>query len=176
METERAFYMRRSVRKFRPEQVADAEMEKIVAAGETAPVAMGGHEKTHITVVRDPEVLEAVREVCRKESRKTPGRILDSLYGAQTLILVSAKDVSDDHIEYCNAACIIENMIIMASDLEIGSCYIWGALRRLRAAPEVMELLRLPAGFELLSGLVVGYPEKPLEERPFEQRIGLTVI
>ena len=176
MELEKVLYMRRSVRKFTEEQIKKEELDKIIEAGETAPVAMGDHATTHLTVVQDPEVVEAIREVCRVESRKTPGKMLDSLHGAKTIIFVSATDISEDHIEYCNAACMMENMILQATALNIGSCYTWGCLRQLKAHLEVMEQLHIPEGYEILSALTVGYANKPLEMREKAEKIAVDYI
>ncbi len=176
MELEKALYLRRSVRKYTDEMITEEELAKIIEAGETAPIAVGDHEKTHITVVTNQEVIEKIRAVCLTESRKTPGKMLDPLHAAKTLILVSATDISADHIEYCNVACIIENMILQATALNIGSCYTWGCLGKLKANEEVMKLLKLPEGYEILSALTVGYANKPLELREKEERIAITRI
>ncbi|MCR5786052.1 MAG: nitroreductase family protein [Eubacterium sp.] len=176
MELEKALYLRRSVRKYTDEPIKEEELQKIIDAGETAPIAVGDHEKTHITVVTDEKVIEAIRKTCLTPSRKTPGKMIDPLHAAKTLILVSATDISDDHIEYCNVACVIENMILQATALNIGSCYTWGCLGKLKADEEVMKMLKIPEGYEILSGLTVGYANKPLAMREKEERIAITRI
>ena len=176
MDIEKVFYLRRSVRKFTDEPIKEEELSLILDAGETAPIAIGDHEKTHITVVTDPTLMEEIRAHLRKESRKTPGKLIDPLHNAQTLILVSAADISEDGIELCNAACIIENMILEATALGLGSCYTWGCLKKLKATPEVLSKLNIPAGFEILSGLTVGYAAKPLEMREKAYRIGINRV
>ena len=173
---EELFRFRRSTRKFRPDPVSDEDIQKIIDAGQTAPLAMGNDKSTHMTVVRDREVLDTIRKCCMKESRKTPGKMLDSLYGAPVFIIMSAADVSDDHIEYCDVACVIENMMLQAADLGLGSCYIWGCLRKLRRSPETLALLNIPEGYEILSAMVCGYPEKPLEAREKKQKFTVNVI
>ncbi len=170
------FCFRRSTRKFKADQVPDESIQKIIEAGQTAPLAMGNDKTTHITVVQNREVLEMIRKCCMKESRKTPGKMLDSLYGAPVFIILSAADVSDDHIEYCDVACVIENMILEATNLGLGSCYIWGCLRKLRKSPETMAKLNIPDGYEILSAMVCGYPEKPLEARERKSRITVNMI
>ena len=106
-------------------------------------------------------------------SKKT-GRKVDPFYGARTVIFVSATDVSDDHIEYCNAGCVIENMLLQAAALGLGGTYIWGCLRKLRASQAVVEKLGLPEGYEILSAMAVGYPAEQVEERDFVQKIQVT--
>ena len=108
-------------------------------------------------------------------SRKT-GQKIDALYGAQAMIFVSATDISEDHIEYCNTGCIIENILLEATALGLGSTYIWGCLKKLRKNEEVMKKLCLPQGYEILSAAVVGYPAKPLAPREISRKLSVTEL
>ena len=171
MEFEETLYMRRSCRKYTADPVNKEDIEKIVEAGKSAPLATGDHETTLITVVTDPGVIERIRASAKKESVKAPGKLIDLLRGTNVLILVSATDISDDHIEYCNAACMIENMHLQATALGLGSCYTWGAVRMIKDNKEIKELLCILDGYELLSGLIIGHPEKPLYKREKSDRI-----
>ena len=92
------------------------------------------------------------------------------------MIIFSATDISDDHIEYCNAGCVIENMCLAAADLGLGSCYIWGALKKLRNRPEVVAKLNLPEGYEILSAFVCGYPKTPIEDRGPRENIAMDIL
>lgn len=65
----------------------------------------------------------------------------------QTAVFVSATKISDDHIEYCNAACIIENMLLQAAAPGLGGTYFWDCLRKLRANEAVLKKLQLPDGY-----------------------------
>lgn len=175
MELEKVLKLRCTTRKYKPEIISDADLQLILAAAQNAPVALGDDKTTHITVVRDPELMSQIREACMVKSRKT-GKPVDPLYGAQTMIFVSATDISDDHIEYSNAACIIENMILQATALELGSTYIWGCLRKLRANEAVLAKLKLPEGYQILSALAVGYPDKPLVERKVTEKLAVDIL
>lgn len=147
---------RRSVRKFTSVRISDEAIEMIINAALTAPLALGDAQTTHLTVVNDPGLVEEIRNAAMLKSRAT-GEPVDPFYGAQTFFFVSATDLSEDNIELCNAGCVIENMIIQATALELGSCYIWGCLKKLKKHPEVIEKLQLPEGYEILSALAVGY-------------------
>ncbi|MBR3396605.1 MAG: nitroreductase family protein [Lachnospiraceae bacterium] len=157
---------RRSVRGFTSEKISEEAIEMIINAALTAPLAMGDAQTTHLTVVNDPEIAEEIRSAAMLKSRTT-GEPVDPFYGAQTFFFVSATDLSEDNIEFCNAGCVIENMMIQATALGLGSCYIWGCLRKLKKHPEVLEKLHLPAGYEILSALAVGYrdPEYVCKDR-----------
>jgi nitroreductase len=172
MELEKVLHMRRSVRSFTQEQITEEELRKILAAAQTAPLAMGDEQTTHITVVQDTDVLNEIRGACALKSRKT-GEPLDAFYGAPTVVFLSATDISDDHIEYCNVACVIENILLQATALHLGSVYIWGCLRKLRANKNAMARLNLPQGYQILSAVAIGHPEKPLAYREAKEKIAV---
>lgn len=171
MESEQVLHTRCTTRAYLPQQITDDELEQILDAAQTAPLAAGDDKTTHITVVQTPRLLEKIRQAAMLVSPKT-GKQVDPFYGASTLFFISAGDISEDHIEYCNAACIIENMMLQATALGLGSTYIWGCLRKLRSHSEVIEKLRLPEGYQILSAMAVGYPEKKLEVRERKSKIG----
>ncbi|MDR1044208.1 MAG: nitroreductase family protein [Candidatus Adiutrix sp.] len=175
MKFENVLHMRRSVRAFMEKQITEQELAKILRAAQMAPLAMGDDKTTHITVLQQPELLNEIRKACSLKSRKT-GETMDAFYGAPTIIFLSATDISEDHIEYCNVACVIENIILQATALNLGSIYIWGCLKKLRAQPETVAKLKLPEGYEILSAVAVGHPGKPLEYREPKERLAVSRI
>ena len=169
MEFESVLSLRRSTRRFTGDPVTAEELETILRAGQRAPFAAGDDKTTHLTLVGRGETLERLRRTCVL-TRKT-GEKVDAFYGAQALILVSAADVSDDHIEYANAGCVIENMHLQATALGLGSCYIWGCLRKLRADGSALAALELPEGYQILSALAVGHAAEPLAPREYRDKM-----
>ena len=172
MEFEQVLALRRSTRRFLGCPVPAEDLETIMRAGQRAPLAAGDDRTTHLTLVGPGETLERIRAACRLK-RKT-GETVDAFYGAQALIVVSAADLSEDSIEYANAGCVIENMHLQAAALGLGRCYIWGSLRKLRADPEAVALLRLPEGHEVLSALAVGLAAEELTPREYTPKMSVT--
>ena len=172
MELEEILLLRRSCRKYTEEPVSEKELEAILRAGEMAPLAAGDDKTTHFTLVGAGERLERIRGTCRL--RRRTGEETDALYGAQALILVSSAEVSADGIEYANAGCVIENMHLQATALGLGSCYIWGCLRKLRADPEALALLELPDGYTVLSAFAVGHPVGQPVPREYREKVSIT--
>lgn len=68
-------------------------------------------------------------------------------------------------IEWANVTSVTSVMHLEATNLGLGSVFMWGALESMRLFPELdhTALLELPGGFAPLIGLAVGYPAKPLE-------------
>ena len=169
MELETVLALRRSTRRFTDRPVAAEDLETILRAAQRAPLAAGDDKTTHLTLVGPGETLEKLRRTCML--RRRTGEKVDAFYGARALIVVSAADVSDDHIEYANAGCVIENMHLQATALGLGSCYIWGSLRKLRADGEALAAQELPEGYQVLSAQAVGYAAEPLVPRDYRDKM-----
>ena len=163
MKGEEIFKYRKTVRQYLPDVVSDEDVEKILDAALAAPLAAGDDKTTHITVVKPGEIMEKIRAACQL-TRKN-GEKMDPLYGASTMFFVSSTDLSEDCIEFCNAGCVIENILLQATAVDLGSTYIWGCLKKLKKNPEAVALLNIPEGYEIMSAAVVGYPAEPLSER-----------
>lgn len=174
MELETVLTLRRSTRRFTAEAVDPKDLEIILRAGQRAPLAAGDDKTTHLTLAGPGETLERLRNACRL-TRKT-GEKVDAFYGAQALILVSSAEISDDGIEFANAGCVIENMHLQATALGLGSCYIWGSLRKLRADPEAVAALCLPEGYKILSALAVGHAAEPLTPREYRDKMTVNLL
>lgn len=174
MEFRNVMIKRCSTRGFTDQRVSDEDIRKILDAAQTAPLALGDNKTSHLTVVRDPELMEEIRSACML--KKKDGTPHDPLYGATTIIFFSATDVSEDHIEYCNAGCVIENMCLAATDLGLASCYIWGCLKKLRNNPEALSKLNLPEGYEVLSAFICGYPREEIRDREIKENIATDIL
>ncbi|MCD8150987.1 MAG: nitroreductase family protein [Clostridiales bacterium] len=72
---------------YEKQQITEAQLQKILEAAQSVPLAVSNRPKARLTVVQDPELLDEIRKCCQTESRKNPGMLRDSLYGAPTLIL-----------------------------------------------------------------------------------------
>lgn len=175
MKFEQVLRLRQTVRAYTAQRISEIDLEKILQAAQMAPLAAGDDKTTHLTIVNSSELMEEIRNACMLSSRKT-GKKTDAFYGAQTAVFVSATEISDDHIEYCNAACIMENMLLQAAALGLGGTYIWGCLRKLRANEAVLKRLQLPDGYEILSAMAIGYPAQELQERSVCDKIKTTIL
>lgn len=79
---------------------------------------------------------------------------LDLTHGAPTLILVSGKEGNYSPLVDCSAA--IENMLIAAESLNIGSLWI-GLISLAFENKEVLEKLNIPNGYKPYFGIALGY-------------------
>ncbi len=86
-ETLKTLRERRSVRRYRPEQIKPEELEAILDAGTWAPSAMG-KQSAVMVVVQDRETIQEMSRL-NAEIQGAPGT--DPFYGAPTVVVVLAE-------------------------------------------------------------------------------------
>lgn len=165
MNTMEAICSRRSVRTYTGEQVTSEELNTILKAAYAAPVGMGRYDSVHLTVITSTELLGKIDAAGAAMFGKPD---MHPLYGAPMLILVSATLPDAEgmkNVTYSNAASIVQNMALAATELGVGACHIWGATMALLNAPDVLASLRLPAGFTPCCALALGKTDCAFEPR-----------
>ena len=183
MDTLEAIMTRRSTRKMRPEMPERHLIETVIEAGRAAPSGSNSR-KTRFLVITRPDILEKLRELVRNEfaameiredtyislknsihASKTGTYVYD--YGAPVLILTANK--TDYGNAMADSACALENMMIAANALNLGSCWI-NQLHWLTDHAPIRETL-LNLGMEadefVTGGLILGYgPDgQPVREK-----------
>ena len=105
---------RKSVREFDKSPVEKEKLEQIVRAAQYAPTGMHLYDSLHLTVLATHEAVDKFTDLARKQSGDAQA---DPAHGAGALIVVSGRR-PDMPVEYANAACMIENMLLAATDLK----------------------------------------------------------
>lgn len=156
---------RRSIRKFKEEQIKDNEVQSILEAGQFAPSAMN-QQAWHFTVVQNKEVLNKLNEACRAAFLKSGNKNYEDraktenfniFYNATTLIIVSydQKAIAPQH----DGSLALGNMLNAAEALGIGSCWIHALNIVLPLAENqgLMSELGIPEGYAPVGSGVFGY-------------------
>lgn len=167
---------RRAIRRFEKKQIAEEELEQILQAGMYAPSA-GGRQGVIFAVCQDKEVNEKLGKIKRANSnphmatatsyvsKEQPSiaddpKIINAFYDAPTVITMFAPRNFLFSADDCAVAA--ENMMLMATSLGIGSCYIgqgWTAF----ADPfgqEILQKWNIQKGYYAVMQLLLGYPRK----------------
>ncbi len=164
MEFSKTIALRKSTRAFTARQVEQDDLNFILSAGCAAPVANNQHERIHLTVLQNAELLGKIGRATAKAFGQ-PG--YDPFYGAGTCVVVSVKPrEGEPNVEIADGACVMENMLLAATDHGIDNVYVWCLRWGLNAEPSLVRELGVPDGFLPISGAVLGYGEEPPEERP----------
>lgn len=152
---------RRSIRKYKPEQISDEELKAVLEAGTWAPTGKGLQDPW-IVAVQD----EALRARISRMNAEIWGKDIDPFYGAPTFVLVFGSDPEVWKNSVPDGSLVLGNMMLAAHSIGLGSCWI-NREREMFATPEgkaLMKELGLPEGLIGIGALALGYPDGPARE------------
>lgn len=156
-------FSRRSIRAYNGKSISESELELILKAAYASPVGRALFDTLNITVITNRSFIDKWEDYCESMTERRP------FYGAPTVILVSSllpsTDLKDINVNFSNAAILVQNMAIAATELGIGSCHIWGAVRFLNDNKVLLDELDLPDGMHPCCAIILGYTEEKYELR-----------
>ena len=156
-------FSRRSIRTYNGENITEAELNLILKAAYASPVGRALFDTLSITVITNRDYISKWEDYCESQTERRP------FYGAPTVILVSSllpsEDLKSVNVNFSNAAILVQNMAIAATELGIGSCHIWGAVRFLNDNEELLKELNLPDGMVPCCAIILGHTEEVYELR-----------
>ena len=172
MNTLDAINARHSTRGFSDRQISDADLEKILFAGGQAAVGGGAFQSLKLIVIQCPELLKAIDE---SSAKMRPGS--HPLYGAPTLVALASTKGFLENIEWTNAGCVIQNMMVAAADLGVDSIYLWMAMYGIHNDPELVKRVGIPEGMTCVGTVAFGYEAQEFKKpKADEQRIEVAYI
>lgn len=172
MNTIETIFKRYSCRNFDGKQITESDLDLIIKAGMSAPVARGLYENLHITVVQDENLIKEIFDVTEEEMYKLSNIRRNMNFGAKTYIIVSS--INPTNMEYVNAGCIVENMILAATSLNINTVMMAAPTRSIADKTELLSKLGIPNGYVPLLSSFFGYAKE--EELPKEHQITINYI
>lgn len=151
---------RRSVRKFKPELIRNAELDQVLYAGTFAASGMG-RQPCYFVAVREKETRDLLAGMNARILGKPE---IDPFYGAPVVVVVLA-DTSAPTYLY-DGALALGNMMNAAHALGLGSCWIHRAKEEFETATgkRLLKEWGIPEGVEGIGHLVLGYPAEELPE------------
>lgn len=153
---------RRSCRSYRPEVPGRQDLSAVVEAGRSAPSGMD-RQLCHFYVITGRELLSRLTALVSEKLEAFAGQ--DFRYAAPALVLVCCRRDCESAVQ--DASCAMENMMLAAWSLGMGSCWI-NQLYRLSDDPGLRALLA-PIGLSgeerICASLSLGWPDGPLPSR-----------
>lgn len=145
---------RRSIRKFKPQQITDAELEAVLEAGTYAPSGKG----------RQPCIIVAVQnkdDIAQLSAMNAAvwGKSIDPYYGAPTILLVLSSTGSDTPVE--DGSAVITYLLAAAHAAGLGACWI-NRERQMFDSEEGKSLLKkwgVSGDYIGIAGCSLGYIE-----------------
>ncbi|ATW26355.1 nitroreductase family protein [Candidatus Formimonas warabiya] len=170
-----AIAKRKSVRAYLKEQISDEVLAKIIDAGQCPPNA-GAYQ---ISVLQNPALLKKLNDLAADAMRNSGNEFLMSrvaipgyqpLYAAPTAILLSAP--AGNPYSAANTALAAENMILAATALDLGSCYLITPTLAF-AGDKTGELAKeagIPEGYTVFCAVILGHAAENDFSAPREKR------
>ena len=164
-ETLKVIRNRRSIRKYKAEQITDSDLHDIFEAAIYAPSAMN-QQKWHFTVIQDKSMLDRMVAIIKEniikagiafllEKANTPE--YNTFYNSPTVILISA-DEKANYVDFdCGLAA--QNITLAAESKNIGSCVIAssGFLFASEKGNGLKKVLGIPDGYKHICTIALGY-------------------
>lgn len=143
---------RRSIKKYKEDKVPKEIIEKIVEAGTYAPSGMGRQSSIIIAITN-----KNLRDKLSKLNAKIMGTSVDPFYGAPVVLVVLAKKDIPTHVY--DGSLVMENLMLAANSLGIGSCWIHRAKEEFETdeGKEILKSLGIEEEYEGIGHCILGY-------------------
>ncbi|MEM2896950.1 MAG: nitroreductase family protein [Candidatus Bathyarchaeia archaeon] len=173
-ETIRVIKSRRSIRKFKMDQIPDSILQEILECALLAPNAQN-QQKWHFTVIQNRDILNRMASVLKENMMNSSIEFLvkrakdpefNPFGNAPTVILITA-DKKARFVEI-DCAAAAENILIAAESLGIGS-HIMTSTELLFASERGKELkkeLSVPSRYEHICAIALGYKDEDPSAKP----------
>ena len=152
---------RRSIRRYENKQIPKDILDKIIEAGRQSPSAVN-KQPYHFVIVTDYEIKKKLKSLLSRFLEKAPVTIVGC---ANTKAILTGKWATVD------ATIALENMVLGAWSLGVGSCWI-GSFNE----QKVKETLKIPQKWKVVALVTFGYPSetpKPKKKKPADELFSL---
>ena len=174
MEALEAIMTRRSTRNYKPDPVEQEKLDQILEAGRQAPSG-GNNQTSHFLVIRNRDVLArlnamdekafAVMEITENmypslKHSITAARKGDYVFSYNAPLLIAVANRIGYGNSMADCACAIENMMVAANALDLGSCWI-NQLKWLNEDTSInryLYTLGMKENERIFGAVIIGYP------------------
>jgi nitroreductase len=153
-ETIKSLLERRSIRKFKAEQIKEQELNAILEAGMYAPSGANQQSALFI-VIQDKGMIKKLSAM----NAAVLGKDIDPYYNAPTIVLVFADKSKVTPVE--DASLALGNMFNAAASLDIGSCWVHRT-KQMFETEEGKDLLKkwgVTGDYIGVGSCILGYPD-----------------
>jgi len=155
---------RRSIRKYKPQQISEEALQTLLKAAVEAPSANNA-QPWHFTVVQDAAVIKAVNE----EIKSIFGREDDIFYAAPTVIFLSAD--KKNKWGKLDSGIAVQTIALAAHSVGLGTVILGfpSAAFTGAHAEHFHRLLKFPETHEFAIAIAIGIPDETKEAHPVKK-------
>jgi len=151
---------RTSVRKFKQQSVEEAKIEALLRAGMASPTS-GDMQPWHFVILNDKKDIEqyaASNKYHAEDIKKTP---LFIFVCADTTRMAEGQG---KELWVQDLSAVSENILLAAHAMGLGAC--WTTIYPIqKKVMGISRALHLPANLIPLNGIIIGYPDEPLQPK-----------
>ena len=176
MEFSEVVYKRRSIRAFTDKPVSDETVQKLLDYGHYAPSA-GNLKPWRYIILRDEAIIDEVVETTytgkdpdgppQKWMKKAP--VIIAVCAERSTIAERYGDHNAIRVSYMDSSACIQNILLGAQDLGLGSTWVSGYDEE-----QMAKVLKAPAGIVPIALLPIGYPASAGNVRPMAELSEIT--
>ncbi|WP_182187608.1 nitroreductase family protein [Pectinatus frisingensis] len=161
---------RRSIRSYEPKAVSSETIKTILNAAIWAPSGNNLQPWKFSVIMENKKLLDKIASLSIYQNwiKTAPCLIAVFLDHASIMTNITIPKLYIKHVQAIGAA--LQNMLLTANDLGLGTCWIGEILKN---EEEIKILLNVPAGYELMAVVSVGYPKivSKGQRKPLDQAI-----
>jgi nitroreductase len=163
---------RRSVRKFKTEQVADEELKILLECGINAPSAMN-RQPWAVYAVQNGDILHKINQdfvdwakgkMLQGSAARAAEPNFSVFHHAPTLLVIAAD--SENHYAKGDCGNFAQNVMLAAESLNIGTCIIGNVAAVINRSELLKKQLQIPENYEVVFGIAVGYKDENPTTKP----------
>lgn len=163
---------RKSIRIYQDKPLPQKVVKNILEAAKYAPTARNLQEleyKVIIDKVLIGRLSEGISAVLQKDGtsfKGPPGAKLDFFHGAPLVIIIAGP--KDNYWASADAGLAVQNIMLYATSIKLGSCFI-GMAKLIERDKNLMNMLHITDNMNIVAAVVCGYPAENPEPKEKKQ-------
>ena len=156
-----ALYDRRSIRRYKSEQISDEQLEQVLRAGVCAASGRNG-QSAIIVAVQDKDDVAYMSKL----NAQIWGKNVEPFYGAPTVLVVLAK--ADSPFAVQDGSLVMGNLMNAAYAVGLGSCWINRAeeLFKMDEGKALLKKWGVEGEYVGVGNCILGYADEAPEMKP----------
>jgi len=157
---------RKSIRKYKDKPLQKDTVDLILEAAKYAPTARNMQELEYKVITNkdlSKKISDRISTILKKERPTSQMRDRPSLFYDAPLLIIITGPKENDWI-YSDAALAVQNIMLYATSVGLGTCFI-GMARFVEKDKELMRELNISDDRKVAAAVVCGYPDEEPPEK-----------